>query len=41
MKVRCTYCGLSWGISVHKKIPQTGYECPWCAVRKKRKEGRR
>ncbi|HHV13241.1 MAG TPA: hypothetical protein GXX75_23495 [Clostridiales bacterium] len=36
MKARCTYCGLPWGISIRQKIPPGGYECPWCATKRKR-----
>lgn len=38
MKAQCQTCRKMWGISILQEIPRSGYECPRCAKKKKRRE---
>ena len=32
---QCVICDQVWNISVRQEIPPDGYECPWCASKRK------
>ncbi len=38
MTARCKQCNRYWNISILKRIPRSGYECPWCSGKKKKGE---
>ena len=38
MRYLCKTCGKYWNVSILQEIPKTGYECPKCAIKRKRRD---
>jgi hypothetical protein len=37
VRARCTTCSEYWNLSIYQDIPKTGYECPQCNKKKRKK----